>query len=104
MLTENEEKFLKIIQEKADSLDKRAAQFEGKLHGIEQEVHAIKKSLTYVKHKIGEHDEKIFHLEDEKSNQDNNVLQEIKGDLDFLTDKATKTERDIYYLKRKFDS
>lgn len=103
-MTENEEKFLQIIQEKADTLDKRAAQFEDKLYGVEQEVKEIKKTLSYVKHKIGEHDEKIFHLEEDQAHQDSDMLEEIKGDLDFLTDKATKTERDIFYLKRKFDS
>src|SRR5699024_6397825 len=98
-----EEKFLKIIQEKADSLDKRAEKFESHLYYIEQEVQDIKKSLNYVKHKIGEHDEKIFHLKDYQPKFDKNVWAEIKGDLDFLTEKASNTERDIYYLKKKMD-
>lgn len=100
-LTENEQKFLEMIKEKSDSLDKRAVQFEEHLRSIEQDMQEIKKSLAFVKYKIGEHDEKIFHLSDFQSKQDPDILQEIKRDLTFLTGKAAKTERDIYDLKRK---
>lgn len=100
-MTENEEKFFELIKEKADSLDRRAVLFEEHLHSIENQVKEIKKSLSYVKHKIGEHDEKIFHISDFQKKQDPEVLREIKRDLTFLTEKAAKTERDIYELKRK---
>ncbi|HEX7065747.1 MAG TPA: hypothetical protein VF199_11825 [Bacillales bacterium] len=105
-MTENEEKFLELIKEKADSLDQRAVQFEEHLRSIEGEMQEIKKSLAYVKHKLGEHDEKIFHLSDfqrkQEREQNPEVLREIKHDLTFLTEKAAKTERDIFELKKKF--
>lgn len=100
-MTENEAKFYELIKEKADSLDERAEQFEEHLYKIESEVKEIKKSLAYVKHKIGEHDEKIFYISDSHKKQDPEVLSEIKRDLTFLTEKAAKTERDIYELKNK---
>ncbi|HET7577642.1 MAG TPA: hypothetical protein VFK33_00040 [Bacillales bacterium] len=100
-MTENEEKFLELIKEKANSLDERAEKFEEHLRSIETEMQEIKHSLAYVKHKIGEHDEKIFHLSDFQKKSDPDVLGDIKRDLTFLTEKAAKTERDIFDLKKK---
>lgn len=94
-LTENEERFLELIKEKADSLDRRAIQFEEHLQSIEIDVQVIKENLAFMKYKIGESDEKVFNLADFQNKQ------EIKRDLTFLTGKAAKTERAIYDLKRK---
>jgi monomeric isocitrate dehydrogenase len=102
-MTENEEKFLQIIKEKADSLDKRSAKFEKHLYSIESELKDIKKSLAYVKHKIGEHDEKLFYLSDYQDNARNENEKDIRNQLDFLTEKTAKTEREIFLIKKKTD-
>jgi hypothetical protein len=92
-LTENEERFLKLIREKANSLDERAGQFEEHLHGIETEMREIKKSLAYMQHELGEHNEKICRLEDYRKG-------EMKRDLTFLTEKTAKTEQNLFELKK----
>lgn len=99
-MTENEEKFLQLIRDKADTLDKRAEKFEAHLHTIESELQDIKKSLTYVKHKIGEHDEKLFHLTHHQKELKPSDVKDIKHKLDFLTEKTAKTEREIFLLRR----
>lgn len=98
-MTENEEKFLQMIREKADALDKRAERFENHLQSIEDEMKAMKKTLAYVKHKIGEHDEKLFHLSAEQRN--GFELHEIKEKIEFLTQKTSQCEQEIYLLKKR---
>ena len=88
-MTENEDKILETIKEKANELDERASQYEKQLYTVEDEVREIKKTLSYIKHKLGEHDEKIYHLSNfqEQENQNTGFLKEIKRDITYLTEK-----------------
>ncbi|HET7628496.1 MAG TPA: hypothetical protein VFK44_08935 [Bacillales bacterium] len=95
VLTENEQRFLQLISEKAAALDERAGRFEHQLHGIEDEMREIKKSLASMKQRLDMEEDNVCRIDQFCSEKD-----DMKRDLYGIAKKTAATEKSLSQLKK----